>query len=131
MTQTDDSGSTAPRQPAPLYSLLPMACGSHSPIPGPTTWAMIVLRGCASATAALGHYEHLAQALGDADRRNVHNFWRSSRPAVRLWPPFYRDASKSMPRGGAREQIWQAHPFWSCAKSSPSAGDTGPSPAPS
>ncbi len=47
----------------------------------PDTWAtrrgaMIVLRGLHRCDGwPLVTYEHLAQALGDADRRNVHNFW--------------------------------------------------------
>src|SRR5712691_5629128 len=77
MTQTEDSGSTEPRQPDTLCILLPMGLWFELP----DTWAnrrgaMILLRGLRRRDGwPLVTYEHLAQALGYADRRNVHNFW--------------------------------------------------------
>ena len=79
MTQTEDSASTEPRQPATLCVLLPMGLWFELP----DTWAnrrgaMILLRGLRLRDGwPLVTYEHLAQALGYADRRNVHTFFWS------------------------------------------------------
>src|SRR6266853_1741888 len=86
MTQTEESGSTAPRQPDTLCILLPMGLWFALP----DTWAnrrgaMILLRGLRRRDGwPLVTYEHLAQALGYADRRNVHNFWAESEPGALL-----------------------------------------------
>ena len=119
MTQTDDSGSTAPRQPAPLYSLLPMGLWFALF----DTWAnrrgaMLLLRGLRRRDGwPLVTYEHLAQALGDADRRNVHNFWaefEACGAALAAFLPRRQKVNAEVVAHG--EQIWQAHPFWSCAQ---------------
>ena len=77
MTPTQDSVSTAPQQAQPLCIMLPMGMWFELP----DTWAnrrgaMILLRGLHQRDGRpLVTYEYLAQALGYADRRNVHNFW--------------------------------------------------------
>jgi len=119
MTQTEDSGSTAPRQPDTLCILLPMGLWFELP----DTWAnrrgaMILLRGLRRRDGwPLVTYEHLAQALGYADRRNVHNFWaefEACGAALAAFLPRRQQVNAEVVAHG--EQIWQAHPFWSCAQ---------------
>src|SRR4029434_1403014 len=77
MPKSADTGAAAPRQPETLQILLPMGLWFELP----DTWAnrrgaMILLRGLHRRDGCpLVTYEHLAHALGYADRRNVHNFW--------------------------------------------------------
>ena len=77
MTLPEDTVLTAPRQTQPLCIMLPMGLWFELP----DTWAnrrgaMILLRGLHQRDGRpLVTYEYLAQALGYADRRNVHNFW--------------------------------------------------------
>ena len=77
MPQSEDTGSAAPRHPETLQILLPRGLWCELP----DTWAnrrgaMILLRGLHRRDGwPLVTYEHLAHALGYADRRNVHNFW--------------------------------------------------------
>ena len=118
MTQTEDSASTEPRPPATLCILLPMGLWFALP----DTWAnrrgaMIVLRGLRRRDGwPLVTYEHLAQALGYADRRNVHNFWAEFEACGADLAAFLQRRKKVDAEVVAHcEQIWQAHPFWSCA----------------
>ncbi len=132
MTSIEDSVSTVPRQALPLCIMLPMGLWFELP----DTWAnrrgaMILLRGLRQRDGRpLVTYEHLAQELGYADRRNVHNFWAEFEAVDRTWPPSCNAARKSMPR------------WWSVAsrygrltlcgrvpKSTPSSNGAGPSTA--
>ncbi len=119
MTQTEDSGSTEPRQPDTLYILLPMGLWFELS----DTWAnrrgaMILLRGLRRRDGwPLVTYEHLAQALGYADRRNVHNFWAEFEACGADLAAFLQRRKKVNAEVVAHcEQIWQAHPLWSCAQ---------------
>ena len=119
MTQTEESGSTAPRQPDTLGILLPMGLWFALP----DTWAnrrgaMILLRGLRRRDGwPLVTYEHLAQALGYADRRNVHNFWAECEACGADLAAFLQRRKKVAAEVVAHcEQRWQAHPFWSCAQ---------------
>lgn len=119
MTQTEDSGSTEPRQPATLCILLPMGLWFELP----DTWAnrrgaMILLRGLRRRDGwPLVTYEHLAQALGYADRRNVHNFWAEFEACGAELAAFLQRRKQVDAEVVAHcEQIWQAHPLWSCAQ---------------
>ena len=119
MTQTEESGSTAPRQPDTLCILLPMGLWFELP----DTWAnrrgaMILLRGLRRRDGwPLVTYEHLAQALGYADRRNVHNCWAECETCGGDLAAFLPRRKKVDAEVVARcESIWQAHPFWTCAQ---------------
>jgi len=68
------------------------------PIPGPNRpWGDDFVSGLRRATAALGHYEHLAQALGYADRRNVQTSGEFEACGADL-AALYSDARSPMPR---------------------------------
>jgi transposase-like protein len=89
----------------------------------PDTWAnrrgaMILLRGLRRRDGwPLVTYEHLAQALGYADRRNVHNFWAEFEACGADLAAFLQRRKKVDAEVVAHcEQIWQAHPLWSCAQ---------------
>ncbi len=119
MTQSDDTGSVAPRQPETLQILLPMGLWFELP----DTWAnrrgaMILLRGLHRRDGwPLVTSEHLAHALGYADRRNVHNFWAEFEACGRDLAAFFQRRKKVDTEVVARcEQIWKAHPFWTCAQ---------------
>jgi len=87
----------------------------------PDTWtnrrgAMILLRGLHQRDGRpLVTYEYLAQALGYADRRNVHNFWAEFEASG-------SDVAACMQRRKTVdavvvtrcEHLWTAHPLWTC-----------------
>ncbi len=119
MTQSEDTGSAAPRQPETFQILLPMGLWFELP----DTWAnrrgaMILLRGLHRRDGwPLVTYEHLAHALGYADRRNVHNFWAEFEACGRDLAAFFQRRKKVDAEVVARcEQIWKAHPLWTCAQ---------------
>jgi hypothetical protein len=119
MTQTEESGSTEPRQPDTWCILLPMGLWCALP----DTWAnrrgaMILLRGLRRRAGwPLVTYAHLAQALGYADRRNVHNCWAEFEACGADLAAFLpRRKTVAAEVVAHCEQIWQAHPLWSCAQ---------------
>jgi transposase-like protein len=119
MTQSEDTSLAAPRQPDTLQILLPMGLWFELP----DTWAnrrgaMILLRGLHRRDGwPLVTYEHLAHALGYADRRNVHNFWAEFEACGADLGAFLQRRKKVDAEVVARcEQIWQAHPLWTCAQ---------------
>jgi hypothetical protein len=119
MTQSEDTGSAHPRQPETLCILLPMGLWFALP----DTWsnrrgAMILLRGLHRRDGwPLVTYKYLAQALGYADRRNVHNFWAEFEACGDDLASFLQRRKKVDAEVVARcEQIWQAHPLWTCAQ---------------
>src|SRR3989442_9592948 len=118
MTQTEESGSTEPRQPDTLCILLPMGVWFARP----DTWAnrrgaMIVLRGLRRRDGwPLVTSAHRAHALGSADRRHGHNFWAEFEACgadLAAFLPRRTQVEAEVVAHG--EQIWQAHPLWSCA----------------
>jgi hypothetical protein len=119
MTQTEYSGSPELKQPDTLSILLPMGLWFELPdTRANRRGAMIVLRGLhRSDGRPLVTYEHLAQALGYADRRNVHNFWAEFEACGGDLAAFLQRRKKVDAEVVARcEQIWQAHPLWTCAQ---------------
>ena len=119
MTQTEYSSSTAPRPPDTLCILLPMGLWFALP----DTWAnrrgaMLVLRGLRRRAGwPLVTYEHLAHALGYADRRHGHNFWAACEACGADLAAFVQRRKQVDAEVVAHcEQIWQAHPLWSCAQ---------------
>ena len=119
MTQSEDNGSAQPRQPKTFQILLPMGLWFELP----DTWsnrrgAMILLRGLHRRDGwPLVTYEHLAQALGYADRRNVHNFWAEFETCGGDLAAFLQRRKKVDAEVVARcESIWKAHPLWTCAQ---------------
>ena len=119
MTQNEDSGSAESRQPPTLCLLLPMGLWFELP----DTWAnrrgaMIVLRGLRRRDGwPLVTYAYLAQAFGYADRRNVHNFWAEFEACGADLAAFLQRRKKVDTEVVARcEQIWKAHPLWTCAQ---------------
>lgn len=119
MTQTEESASAAPRQPDTLCILLPMGLWFALP----DTWAnrrgaMILLRGLRRRDGwPLVTSEHLAHALGYADRRNVHNFWAEFEACGADLAAFLQRRKKVDAEVVAHcEQIWPAHPLWNCAQ---------------
>ena len=118
MPQSEDTGSAAPRHPETLQILLPRGLWCELP----DTWAnrrgaMILLRGLHRRDGwPLVTYEHLAHALGYADRRNVHNFWAEFEACGRDLAAFFQRRKKVDAEVVARcEPIWQAHPLWTWA----------------
>jgi hypothetical protein len=79
---------------------------------------MIVWRGlCQRDGWPLVTSEHLAHALGDADRRNGHNFWAECEAGGADLAAFFPRRQQVEAEVVAHcEQIGQAHPFWSCAQ---------------
>ena len=119
MTPTEDTVSTAPRQTQPMCNLLPMGLWFELP----DTWAnrrgaMILLRGLHQPDGRpLVTYEYLAQALGYADRRNVHNFWAEFEASGSDLAAFMQRRKKVDAEVVARcEHIWKAHPLWTCGQ---------------
>ncbi len=119
MTQSEDNGSAQPRQPKTFQVLLPMGMWFELP----DTWsnrrgAMILLRGLHRRDGwPLVTYEHLAQEMGYADRRNVHNFWAEFEACGGDLAAFLQRRKKVDAEVVARcEHIWKAHPLWSCAQ---------------
>jgi transposase-like protein len=119
MTLREDTGSPDLRQPDTLCILLPMGLWFELP----DTWAnrrgaMILLRGLRRRDGwPLVTYEHLAHALGYADRRNVHNFWAEFEACGADLAAFFQRRKKVDAAVVAHcEQIWQAHPLWNCAQ---------------
>ena len=118
MTQTEESGSTEPRQPDTLCILLPMGVWFERP----DTWAnrrgaMLVLRGLRRRDGwPLVPSAHRAHALGSADRRHVHNFWAEFEACgadlAAFLPRRTQVDAEVVAHGG---QIWPAPPVWSCA----------------
>jgi len=119
MTQTEESGSTEPSPPETLCILLPMGLWFALPAPWANRrGAMILLRGLRRRDGwPLVPYEPLAQALGEADRRNVHNFWAEFEACGADLAAFLQRRKQVDAEVVAHcEQIWQAHPLWSCAQ---------------
>ena len=119
MTLPEDTVLTAPRQTQPLCIMLPLGLWFELP----DTWAnrrgaMILLRGLHQRDGRpLVTYEYLAQALGYADRRNVHNFWAEFEASGSDLAAFMQRRKKVDAEVVARcEQIWTAHPLWTCAQ---------------
>jgi transposase-like protein len=119
MTQSEDTDSAPLRQPETFCILLPMGLWFELP----DTWsnrrgAMILLRGLHRRDGwPLVTYEHLAQELGYADRRNVHNFWAEFEACGRDLGAFIQRRKKVDTKVVERcEQIWKAHPLWTCAQ---------------
>jgi hypothetical protein len=60
--------------------------------------------------------EHLAPALGEADRRHGHNFWAEFEACGADLAAFFQRRKKVDAAVVAHwEQIWPAHPFGNCA----------------
>ncbi len=119
MTQSEDNGSGQPRQPKTFQILLPMGLWFALP----DTWAnrrgaMILLRGLHRRDGwPLVTYEHLAKEMGYADRRNVHNFWAEFEACGSDLAAFFQRRKKVDTEVVARcEDIWKAHPLWTCAQ---------------
>jgi hypothetical protein len=79
---------------------------------------MIVLRGLHRRDGwPLVTSEHLAHALGSADRRNVHNFWAEFEACGSDLAAFvYRRKQVDAEVVARCEPIWKAHPLWTCAQ---------------
>ncbi|SRR5712691_7375928 len=118
MPQTDESGSAAPRHPDTLGMLLPMGLWCALPDPWANRrGAMRVLRGVRRRDGwPFVTSEPVAHALGDADRRPVHNFWAACEACgadLAAWLPRRQQGEAAVVAHG--EQLWPAPPFWSCA----------------
>jgi hypothetical protein len=115
MTQTEDIGSPASKPAALLYLLLPLGLWLELP----DTWAnrrgIMILRRCLRRADGrpLVPDEHIAQALGYAERRNVHNYWAECEACGReLLAYLSRRKTVDAEVVACCEQIWQAHPLW-------------------
>ena len=89
----------------------------------PDTWAnrrslMIVLRCLRKADGRpLVSFEQLAEKMGYADRRNVHNYWMEFESCGGDLEAFLVRRKKVDAEVVARcEPLWQAHPLWSAAQ---------------
>ncbi len=118
MTQTEASGSAAPRPPDTLGMLLPMGLWVALPDPWANRrGAMSVLRGLRRRDGwPFVTYEPVAHALGYADRRHGHNFWAEFEACGADLAAFLQRRKQVDAEVVAHgEQRWPAHPFWSCA----------------
>ncbi len=119
MTQHHHTVAMASGQGEPLCIVLPLGLWLEMP----DTWAnrrgiMILLR-CLRAPDGrpLVTYEQIAQALGYADRRNVHNFWAEFEACDADLAAFLQRRKKVDAEVVARcEQVWHAHPLWTAAQ---------------
>jgi transposase-like protein len=119
MTQDDPNGSAPPSPPDIFQLFLPMGLWFELPdTPANRRGAMILLRGLHRRDGwPLVTYERLAQQLGYADRRNVHNFWAEFEACGSDLAAFLLRRKKVDAEVVARcEQIWKAHPLWTCAQ---------------
>ena len=119
MIDSEDHGSGQPRPPQTFCLLLPMGLWFELPdTPANRRGAMILLRGLHRRDGwPLVTFEHLAQELGYADRRNVHNFWAEFEACGGDLAAFLQRRKKVDAEVIARcEQIWKAHPLWTCAQ---------------
>ena len=119
MPPSKDQGSEPPRSPPSFCLLLPMGLWFALPdTPANRRGAMIVLRGLHRRDGwPLVTYEHLAHDLGDADRRNVHNFWAEVVACGSDLAAFLLRRKKVDAEVVARgEQSWKAHPLWTCGQ---------------
>jgi hypothetical protein len=119
MTPTENTGVAASKQAPPLCVLLPLGLWLEVP----DTWAnrrgvMILLRWLRRADGRpLVTYEQIAQALGYADRRHVHNFWAEFEVDGADLAAFLQRRKKVDAEVVACcEQIWKAHPLGSSAQ---------------
>lgn len=119
MTQSDPNDSALPRPPQTFQLFLPMGWWFELPdTPANRRGAMIVLRGLHRRDGwPWVTYERLAQQLGYADRRHVHNFWAEFVACGGDLATFLRRRKKVDAEVVARcEQLWKAHPLWTCAQ---------------
>ena len=119
MIDSEDHGSGQPSLPQTFCLLLPMGLWFELPdTPANRRGAMILLRGLHRRDGwPLVTYERLAQQLGYADRRNVHNFWAEFEACDADLAAFLQRRKKVDAEVVARcEHIWQAHPLWSCTQ---------------
>jgi hypothetical protein len=119
MTLREETGSPDLRQPDTLCILLPMGLWFALP----DTWAhrrgaMILWRGLRRRDGwPLVTSEHLAHALGYADRRHVHNFWAECEACGADLAAFFQRRKQVDAAVVAHgEQLWQAHPLWNGAQ---------------
>src|SRR5687768_9917545 len=119
MTQSNPNGSALPKPPEIFQLFLPMGLWFELPdTPANRRGAIILLRGLHRRDGwPLVTYEHLAQQLGYADRRKVHNFWAEFEACGSDLAAFLLRRKKVDAEVVARcEQIWKAHPLWTCAQ---------------
>lgn len=118
MPQTKDRGSAKSRQPPTVCLLLPMGWWFALP----DTWAtrrgaMILWRGLHRRDGGpLVTSEYLAQECGDADRRNVHNFWAEFEACgadLAAFLPRRKQGDTAVVARG--EPLGKAPPLWTCA----------------
>jgi transposase-like protein len=119
MTQDNPNGSAPPKQPQTFQLFLPMGLWFELPdTPANRRGAIILLRGLHRRDGwPLVTYERLARELGYADRRNVHHFWAEFEACGGDLAAFLLRRKKVDAEVVARcEQIWKAHPLWTCAQ---------------
>ncbi|MGH2542993.1 MAG: hypothetical protein ACRDIB_09360 [Ardenticatenaceae bacterium] len=119
MTQDDPNGSAPPKQPPTFQLFLPMGLWFELPdTPANRRGAIILLRGLHRRDGwPLATDERLAQQLGDADRRHVHNFWAEVEACGSDLAAFLLRRKKVDAEVVARgEQSWKAPPLWTCTQ---------------
>ena len=119
MTQSNPTGSAPPKPPEIFQLFLPRGLWFELPdTPANRRGAMILLRGLHRRDGwPFVTYEHLARELGYADRRNVHNFWAEFEACGGDLAAFLQRRKKVDAEVVARcEQLWKAHPLWTCAQ---------------
>ena len=119
MTQLEDSVLAEPKQVPSLCIELPLGLQLDMPDTRANRRAvMIFLRGLRAPDGRpLVTYEHIAKELGYADRRNVHNFCAEFTACGDDMEAFLQ-RRKKVDREVVElcEQVWKAHPLWSCAQ---------------
>src|SRR5687767_951699 len=119
MTQSNPNGSAPPKPPEIFQLFLPMGLWFELPdTPANRRGAIILLRGLHRRDGwPLVAYEYLDGELGYADRRNVPNFWAEFEAGGSDLAAFLLRRKKVDAEVVARcEQIWKAHPLWTCVQ---------------
>jgi hypothetical protein len=119
MTQTEDTGSPEPKHADPLCLLLPLGLWLELPDTRANRRGIMILSRCLRRADGrpLVTYEHIAQALGYADRRHMHNYWAEFEACGRdLLAYLSRRKQVDAEVVVCCEQIWRVHPLWTPAQ---------------
>ena len=102
-----------------LWLTLPEGWWVEMPDTGSNRRGLMIFLRCLRTAAGrpVVTFERLAEGLGYADRRNVHNYWREFEACGGDLEAFLVRQKKVDAEVVARcEQLWQAHPLWTAVQ---------------
>lgn len=114
----EDTAESGEEQVETLLLKLPGGLWVEMPETGSNRRGLMIFLRCLHTAEGrpLVTYEQLAEALGYADRRNVHNFWMEFKACGDLEAFLVRRKKVDAEVVARCEQIWQRHPLWSAAQ---------------